>query len=75
MAYDLPAEGTRRLRHAFGIAAVAGCVLAYVVIVILHGAPYWKGWWVVMALALAASYVVARALARPIEWVIAGYKG
>lgn len=75
MAHGMPAEGTRRLSHVLGIVAVGGCALAYALLLAVYGAPYWKGWWVVMALLLVASFAAARALVTVVEWVIAGYKG
>jgi hypothetical protein len=73
MSQGLPREGTRRLSIGLGILAVIGCAVAYALIVLLHGPPFWVGWWVVMAVLLAASFLLGRVLAPLLEWIIAGY--
>jgi hypothetical protein len=75
MSQGLPREGTRRLSIGLGILAVIGCAIAYVLIVTLRGPPFWFGWWIVMALLLAASFLFGRVLAPLLEWIIAGYTG
>jgi hypothetical protein len=74
MSQGLPREGTRRLRIGLGALAVFGCAVTYIVIIVLHGPPFWAGWWVVMAALLAASFLLGRALAPLLEWIIAGYR-
>ncbi|MDB5405567.1 MAG: hypothetical protein JWL84_479 [Rhodospirillales bacterium] len=74
MSQGLPREGTRRLSIGLGSLAVIGCTIAYILIIELHGPPYWFGWWVVMAVNLAASFLLGRLLAPLLEWIIAGYQ-
>jgi hypothetical protein len=74
MAYGLPSEGTRRLQLGIGGLAVALCFLSYVVIIVLHGPPYWAGWWVAMLLVLVAVFFSGRVVAPLLEWIIAGYR-
>ncbi|HZS84569.1 MAG TPA: hypothetical protein VFA50_16970 [Stellaceae bacterium] len=74
MSYGLPSEGTRRLRQGLGWLAVLGCLLAYALLLVLHGPPYWPGWWAAMAIVLAASFFLGRLFAPLLEWVIAGYR-
>jgi hypothetical protein len=74
MSYGLPSEGTRRLQTGLGWLAVAGCLIALIVTVALHGPPYWIGWWVVMAIVLAATFFAGRLLTPVFEWIIAGYR-
>lgn len=75
MSYGLPNEGTRRLRVALGWLAGTGCLVSYIVIIVLHGPPYWAGWWAVMIAVLAGSFFFGRMLAPIFEWIIAGYRG
>lgn len=74
MSQGLPREGTRRLSVGLGALAVIGCAVTYALIVILHGPPFWIGWWIVMAVVLAASFLLGRVLAPLLEWIIAGYR-
>ena len=74
MPYGLPGEGTRRLKTGLGWLAVASCLVAYAAVLVLHGPPYWWGWWIAMAVLLAIVFVAARMLAPLFEWVIAGYR-
>ncbi|MBI3709080.1 MAG: hypothetical protein HY246_15590 [Proteobacteria bacterium] len=75
MAYGLPAEGTRRLMLLAGSLGVASYVIAVGAVLFLHGLPYWSGWWIAIAALLVPAWLVPRALASVLEWVIAGYKG
>ena len=75
MSHGLPGEGTRRLKQGLGWFGVAACLLAYAAVLVLHGPPYWWGWWVVMLAILAVAFATARLLAPLFEWVIAGYRG
>jgi hypothetical protein len=75
MSHGLPSEGTQRLRVGLGWLAVAFCLLAYAVTLVLHGPPFWAGWWVIMLVVLAGTFFAARLLTRPIEWILAGYLG
>ena len=74
MAFGLPDEGTRRLRLVLGSVAGAACVLAFAVTLILHGPPYWAGWWVIMLGVLVGAIYGAREAAAAVEWIIAGYR-
>jgi hypothetical protein len=75
MSHGLPSEGTRRLQLGLGWLAVGCCLLAYAVTLVLHGPPFWAGWWVVMLAVLAGAFFAARLLTGPVEWVLAGYRG
>jgi hypothetical protein len=74
MAYELPSEGTRRLRLVLSSVGVAAIVAGYVIVLAVYGRPYWPGWWVVMALILLLAFLAGRALTRVFEWVVAGYR-
>jgi hypothetical protein len=74
MSQGLPREGTRRLSIGLGCLSVIACAVTYVLIVALHGPPFWAGWWVVMAAILAASFLLGRVLTPLLEWIIAGYR-
>ena len=74
MAFDLPPSGTRRLQHFLSVGSTAVCLLGIILVLVFHGAPYWRGWWIVMAAILVGVYVGARWSAWAVEWVIAGYR-
>jgi len=48
MAFGLPAEGTRRLKLIAGWTGFGACVVAYIIVFLLYGAPFWRGWWAIM---------------------------
>lgn len=73
MSYGLPDEGTRRLRASLGALALGACFIAAILILFLHGAPFWIGWWIVMLAVLAGSFFAGRALTPLFEWILAGY--
>jgi hypothetical protein len=74
MAFELPREGTRRLRLVLSVLGVAAIVAGYIVVLLVYGTPYWRGWWAVMALILVLALFTGRALTRVVEWVMAGYR-
>jgi hypothetical protein len=74
MAFDLPSEGTRRLRVIAGIASVVVTVVIEWSVLFLHGIPYRTFWWFVLGAILIGSFFAGRALVTLIEWVIAGYR-
>ena len=74
MAFDLPAEGTRRLKTVAGLGTLAAGLGGCALVVFVHGAPYWPGWWAVMAGLVVASFFAARAATALVEWVVAGYR-
>jgi len=75
MAFGLPSQGTRRLRIALSAGSLAGLLAALALILVLYGAPYWRGWWVVIAAILVASVPGGILVAHLVEWVVAGYRG
>lgn len=75
MAFGLPSQGTRRLRIALSAGSLAGLLAALALILVLYGAPYWRGWWVVIAAILVASVPGGILVAHLVEWVVAGYQG
>src|SRR5260370_36959976 len=75
MSHGLPSEGTRRIQIGLGLIAASGCVLAEIAVLILHGRPYWTGWWMVMVALIAGSFLLGRILTPLLEWIIAGYRG
>jgi hypothetical protein len=74
MAYGLPSEGTRRLQLGLGALAVVIYLVALVATIWLHGAPFWFGWWVAIAILLVVAFFAGRPLTMILEWVIAGYR-
>ena len=74
MAFDLPSSGTRRLKHLLSVVSTTVCLVGMVMVLAVHGAPYWRGWWIVMAGILLGVYVGARWSALAVEWVIVGYR-
>jgi hypothetical protein len=74
MAFGLPEEGTRRLKLAAGWAGFGACVIAYIIVLLLYGAPTWKGWWAIMAVILVVCFFGGRLLTPLAEWIIAGYR-
>ncbi len=67
-------EGRRRLTLLLCGLGGAGCAGAMLFVLLLYGAPYEPFWWAVMAVILAAAFVVPRALVPLAEWVIEGYR-
>jgi hypothetical protein len=74
MAFDLPREGTRRLRIVLGAAACLGFLAALAVILLVYGPPFWRGWWVVIGAMVVLSGPAGYLSAQVVEWVIAGYR-
>ena len=74
MAFELASEGTRRLRLVLSFTAATTIFLGYVVLLVVYGAPYWTGWWLVMAVILALAFIAGWLFAVVFEWVIAGYR-
>lgn len=74
MAFDLPRKGTRRLQILLAIAGAVALVIGLGVVLFLNGAPYWRGWWFVMAALILGSIPAGVLLSQLVEWVIAGYR-
>ena len=74
MPSELMPEGTRRLKLVLSALSVGAIVACYIVVLVVYGSPYWKGWWVVMGLILLLAFVASRLAARLFEWVFAGYR-
>lgn len=67
-------EGRRRFGLVFGAAAGGLCAALMVIVLKVYGTPYNAVWWPVMAIILVAACAAPRFLARPIEWVLDGYR-
>lgn len=67
-------EGRRRFGLLFGAASGGICAVLMALVLVLYGAPYRGVWWLVMAAILVAACLVPRLLARPVEWVLEGYR-
>ena len=74
MAYGLPSEGTRRLQLGLGVLTLVVYLVTLVATIALHGAPYWAGWWAVIAVLAVGAFLIGRPVALILEWVIAGYR-
>lgn len=74
MAFGLPSQGTRRLRIVLSAGSLAGLLVALALILVLYGAPYWRGWWLVIAAILLAAVPGGIVVAHLVEWVVAGYR-
>jgi hypothetical protein len=66
-------EGRRRLGLLLSLLGGTSCAIAMALVLLLYGTPYKPLWWLVMAVILIAVTLLARFVARPIEWVIEGY--
>ena len=66
--------GRQRLQLLLSSLSGGLCLLLMAAVLVLVGRPYNSLWWWVMAAILALALVLPRFLARPIEWVIAGYQ-
>lgn len=63
------------MRIALSAAALASLLAGLALILVLYGAPYWRGWWFVITGLLVAAVPGGLLLAQLVEWVIAGYRG
>lgn len=66
--------GRRRLQLLLSAMSGGFCLVLMVAVLAVYGRPYNGAWWWIMAAILLLAVVVPRALARPVEWVIEGYR-
>ena len=67
-------EGRRRLQIVLGTLGGAGYVALMAIVLKIYGTPYNPRWWWVMAAILVAILLAPRLLARPLEWIVEGYR-
>lgn len=67
-------EGRRRLQLLLSALSGSLCLLLMLAVLVVYGAPYNHMWWLAMTAILALAIALPRFLARPVEWVMDGYR-
>jgi hypothetical protein len=74
MAFGLPRKGTWRLQVLLAAASIVTLISLLMIVLVLNGPPYWRGWWFVLAALALGSIPASIVLSQLVEWVIAGYR-